>query len=158
MDISLHQQSQDAFFMKEALKEAVKAFEKGEIPIGALVVSPDGEIIGKGHNLVELSTCQLYHAEICALKEACAHQSDWRLDNHTVYVTLEPCMMCISLCSLSRIERVVYGAESPLFGFRLDKSRDSALYTKHIKNITGGVEAQGAAVLLKDFFSQIREN
>ncbi len=150
-------QQRDEMYMKKALDLAEQAGHNGEIPIGALVVSPYGDILGAGHNCVEIKKSQIYHAEVCAI-EACSKTSQsWRLDGCTLYVTLEPCMMCISLCALSRIERVVYGAESPLFGYRLDKEGVLALYTKQIKNITGNVLQDDSALILKKFFKRKRK-
>lgn len=146
----------DERFMQEALLLAGQAMEAGEVPVGALIVSPQGEILGRGYNGVEASKSQVEHAEVRAIQMACQKQNDWRLDGCTLYVTLEPCMMCISLVALSRIERVVFGAESPLFGFHLDKEGVLTLYTKRIKNITAGVLADEAAQLLRQFFQKKR--
>lgn len=147
----------DSYYMQKALAQARKAARLDEIPVGAVVVSPYGEIVGIGCNTVEKSHCQTEHAEARAIKQATKKLQDWRLTDYTLYVTLEPCMMCISLIALSRISRVVYGAESPLFGFHLDKEGTLALYTRQIKNITSGVEAEEAAQLLRDFFKKKRE-
>ncbi|MFA6065838.1 MAG: nucleoside deaminase [Candidatus Babeliaceae bacterium] len=147
----------DVIFMNQALACAREALQFGEVPIGALVVSPHGHIVGSGYNLVEKNCSQINHAEMRAIEQAGQQQGDWRLNGHTLYVTVEPCMMCISLCSLSRIERVVFGARSPVFGFSLDKEGVLALYTRQIKNITEGVLAEPSAKLLKDFFKYSRE-
>lgn len=144
--------------MQQALEQAKMATDSGEIPVGAIVVSPYGEVLGSGRNLVETYHCQIHHAEVCAIDEACKKLQTWHLDGCTLYVTLEPCMMCISLIALSRIERVVYGAESPFFGYHLDKEGVLSLYTKQIKNITSGVLGNEATALLKDFFKHKRGN
>ena len=147
----------DESFMKKALVLARRAGLAGEVPIGALVVSSQGVILGRGLNFTERKHCQLFHAEAVAIRHACQQQQQWRLDNCTLYVTLEPCMMCISLCALSRIERVVYGADSPLFGYHLDREGILSLYTKQIKNITKGLLAAESTMLLKEFFSDRRK-
>jgi tRNA(adenine34) deaminase len=147
----------DSYYMQLALKEAVKAAERDEIPVGALVVSPYGEVLGKGRNAVEKNQCQEAHAEIRAIRQATKKIKDWRLTGCTLYVTLEPCMMCVSLIALSRISRIVYGAKSPLFGYHLDKEGVLALYTRQIKSITSGVRAEESARLLRDFFKKKRE-
>ncbi len=108
-------------YMREALKQARKAFEQGEVPIGAVVVGPDGTIIGRGYNKVEQLQQQNQHAEVRAINQACKKIDSWRLLDCSVYVTLEPCGMCMHLIKLSRMRGVVYGANSPLFGYRLDK-------------------------------------
>ena len=146
----------DDAYMREALDFARQAGGRGEVPIGALVVNPQGVVIGRGGNEVEKNKCQIDHAEACAIRSATQALGDWRLERCTLYVTLEPCMMCISLAALSRIERVVYGAQSPLFGYSLDKEGVLALYTKQIKNITSGVLAQEAMELLQSFFKKTR--
>lgn len=148
----------DHAFMKAALHEAQKAAKLGEVPIGALIVSSTGQILGQGHNLTEQKNCQIYHAEACAIQAACNKIQDWRLTGCTLYVTLEPCMMCVSLAALSRVERIVFGARSPLFGFHLDKEGVLGLYTNHIKNITEGILASEAAALLQEFFKRRREH
>jgi tRNA(adenine34) deaminase len=147
----------DEHYMKIALECARQAGQQGEVPVGAVVISAYGELLGADHNAVERAQSQIFHAEVQAINAASKKMGTWRLDGCTLYVTLEPCMMCISLCALSRIERIVYGAESPIFGYRLDKEGVLALYTKQIKNITSNVLANDAALILKDFFSQKRK-
>jgi tRNA(adenine34) deaminase len=148
--------SRDEQFMRHALVLAEKARVSGEVPVGAIVISPSGDIVGEGFNQVEAYQSQQFHAEAIALNKASSSYKNWRLDKCTLYVTLEPCMMCISFSALSRIERVVYGAASPLFGYRLDKEGVLALYTKQIKNITPDILAYESAELLKNFFAQQR--
>lgn len=143
--------------MKKALGYAKKAYERGEVPIGAVVVSPEGKIIGGSYNRTEESHCQSGHAEVGAIERAGKKQSDWRLEGCTLYVTLEPCFMCMGLLGLSRIERLVYGADSPLFGYHLDKDSMPCLYRKHIKGITSGVLAEESQKLLEQFFKQTRK-
>lgn len=148
----------DKVFMARSLELAHEAFKRGEVPIGCVIVTENGEVVGEGYNLVETLKSQTEHAELRALRAACQKLDEWRLDHCTLYVTLEPCMMCISACALSRIERVVFAARSPIFGFHLDKEGVLALYTKQLKNITEGVLQQEAAVLLQQFFKEKREN
>jgi len=150
--------NKDTAFMQQALSLGQAAASHGEIPVGAVIVSPYGEILGTGMNYVERYHCQSHHAEVRAIEQACKTLQTWRLDGCTLYVTLEPCMMCISLCALSRIERVVYGAQSPFFGYHLDKEGILSLYTKQIKNITSGILGDEAAAMLKDFFKHKREH
>lgn len=149
---------QDKQYMQQALDDARAAGERGEIPIGAVIISPDGILLGRGGNRVEESFSQVRHAEICALEAAGRAIGDWRLAGSTLYVTLEPCMMCVSALALSRVERIVYGAASPVFGYTLDKEGVLQVYTKHIKNITSGVCADEAAQLLREFFRRERKS
>lgn len=95
-------------FMEIALEEALKAKEKDEVPVGAVIVK-NGEIIGRGHNLRETKGNSLAHAEIIAIKEACYELNDWRLNGAEMYVTLEPCLMCAGAIIQSRISRVYIG-------------------------------------------------
>lgn len=142
--------------MQMALKEAKKAFNADEVPIGAILVDPEGIVVGRGFNHVEKKRQQSAHAEVIAISRASKKRGDWRLDGHTLYVTLEPCMMCMGLVRLSRIDRVVYGADSLLFGYQLDKERQGSLYKKDIK-VEGACLAEESSVLLKKFFKQKRK-
>lgn len=154
-------QDKDVYYMQQALRWADKAYNLGEVPIGAVVVNPHGEIIGYGYNQTETHQCQDQHAELCAIRQACAALGDWRLEGCTMYVTLEPCVMCIGCIVLSRIERLVYAADSPLFGFATSQKADHeamyALYAKTIKNITVGVCHEESQLLLKQFFQERRK-
>ena len=143
--------------MREALKLAHKAYQQNEVPIGAVVISSDGVILGRGYNRTEKACSQSRHAEVCAIERAGKKIHDWRLDGCTLYVTLEPCIMCMSLMSLSRVTRLVYGAESPLFGYHLDKEILPQIYKKHIKGITSGVLELESKGLLEKFFKHKRK-
>ncbi len=144
----------DVFFMNQALSEAQRAAQEDEVPIGAVIVNPEGAIIARAHNQIEQQQCQLAHAELLAIKQACAHLGDWRLNHHWIYVTLEPCSMCVFALVQSRIAGIVYGAESPLFGFHLDIQDGLAVYKK--TTIVKGVCSQESENLLKDFFTKKR--
>jgi tRNA(adenine34) deaminase len=151
----------DSYYMQQALELAEQALAHDEVPIGALVVDHvcdkiAGAIIGCGYNQTEYCKSQSRHAEVIAIEQAGQQRQDWRLDGCTLYVTLQPCLMCISLVGLSRIERVVYGAKSPLFGYDLDKELLPDLYKRQIKGVTSAVEAEQAEALLKKFFKTKR--
>ncbi|MBN2267084.1 MAG: nucleoside deaminase [Candidatus Babeliaceae bacterium] len=146
----------DIGYMGHALALAEQAAVRGEIPIGAVVVSRSGDIIGEGFNETETQLCQDQHAEMNAIRQACISLRDWRLDGCTIYVTLEPCLMCVGCIVLSRIERIVYGAPSPRFGFCQDREWVHRLYDRPIKNITGGVGHIESRELLKKFFEERR--
>lgn len=100
----------DEYFMKLAIKEAKKAYDKREIPVGAVIVY-NNKVIARGHNLREVKHCVTKHAEIIALEKACAKFSNWRLINCTMYVTMCPCPMCASAINQARISKIVYGAK-----------------------------------------------
>ena len=102
--------------MKIALKEANKAYKKGEIPVGAIIVK-NGKIISKAHNMKENKHVTTYHAEILAINKACKKLKNWRLNNCELYVTVEPCMMCCGAILQSRLSTVIYGTKNKNFGY-----------------------------------------
>ena len=107
-------------FMKIAIEEAKKAFKNNEVPIGAVIVK-DGKVISTGFNLVESKNSSLYHAEIIAIKKAQKFLKDWRLNECTLYVTVEPCLMCTGAIINSRIKKVVFGLKEEKFGAIVSK-------------------------------------
>jgi tRNA(adenine34) deaminase len=143
-------------YMHEALMLAKAAASQDEVPIGAIVVDKAGDIIGRGYNTVEGSKSQLAHAEIQAIKQATEYLGDWRLDGCTLYVTIAPCTMCFGLIKLSRLDRLVYGAQSPRFGCQLDKVATSSVY-KRTMIISSGIYQDEAQTLLKQFFQKQRK-
>jgi tRNA(adenine34) deaminase len=155
MIVHVPSSSEDIYFMSHALNQAQKAFDSGEIPIGSIVVQDD-IIIGSGYNQTETKHSQMYHAEMIALNHACMRTKDWRLENATIYVTLQPCMMCFGYIALSRVSRIVYGAPSKLFGYDLDCDHIPVLYQKHIKSMTTHVCADESEYMLKLFFKKRR--
>lgn len=152
----------DHFFMQEALDQARKALEEDEVPIGAVVVSAAGDIIGRGYNKVMAECTQAAHAEIRALEQAGKTQGDWRLEGCWIYITLEPCTMCMNLITLSRLAGLVYAASSPLFGYSqqkpLDKMGYLPLYKEDTIFIKSGIEVDAAVILLRQFFKQKRND
>jgi len=147
----------DHFFMNHALAQAQRAFDNDEVPVGAIVVNPEGIIVARGYNKVEMRKCQTAHAEMIAVQKACKKLGDWRLDGYWVYVTLEPCSMCMSFMKLCRVSGVVYGADSPLFGYHLDKDAGLRVYNRNAVQIVSGVCAEEAVSLLKRFFQKKRK-
>jgi len=143
--------------MQLALEQARKAFKADEVPIGAVVVDLSDNVVAAAHNQVKAQGCQIAHAEMLALQQACKKLGDWRLDGYTVYVTLEPCAMCMSFMKLSRVAAVIYGAESPLFGYHLDKNDGVRVYNSNAVEIVGGVLAEKSVSLLKQFFKKKRK-
>ncbi len=148
-------QELETFYMQKAVNLAKKAASKGEVPIGAIVVNSNGVIIGKGYNKTESKKCQSRHAEIIAIENACKKIGDWRLEGCSLYVTLEPCIMCVGLISISRISHIIYAAPAKLYGFK-EFSFFPDIYKKHIKSFKSGVYADLASNILKNFFKQKR--
>ena len=147
----------DAYFMKEALKEAKKAALKGEVPIGAVIVK-ENKIIARGHNLRETTADPLAHAEIIAIKKASIKLRSWRILNATIYVTLEPCIMCMGALIQARVPRLVFGCHDPkggAAGTLYDLSNDRRL--NHRIKLAAGVMAADCEKMLKDFFKGLRK-
>ena len=150
-------QQDDEKFMGAALEEARQAGELGEVPIGAVIVK-GGQIIASGHNLREAGQSATAHAELLAIEKACEAVGSWRLEECTLYVTLEPCPMCAGAIIQARIPRVVYGAADPKAGCcgtlmnLLDEPRFN-----HRAVVNSGVLEKDCAFLLTDFFRALRE-
>lgn len=143
--------------MQEALAEARRAAEIGEVPIGAVVVQ-GGAVIGRGHNRREIDGDPLAHAEILAIREAAVRVGGWRLSDCTMYVTLEPCAMCAGALVNSRIERLVFGAADPKAGWCGSLGnlvQDPRL--NHRLEVTAGVLESESAALLRGFFASLRQ-
>jgi tRNA(adenine34) deaminase len=146
----------DEWFMRLAIREAERALEHEDVPIGAVVVR-EGEVIGAGHNERELRQDPTAHAEIIALREAAATLGSWRVLDSLLYVTLEPCAMCAGAIVLARLPRVVYGTVDPKAGAAgsvLDVLAEPRL--NHRPEVTGGLLAAECAALLTDFFGSRR--
>lgn len=142
-------------FMSEALTEARIAFNKGEVPVGAVIVK-DGEIIARGHNLREEKQNALSHAEIECINEACKKLGTWRLDGCKMYVTLEPCPMCTGAIINSRIETVVFGAYDLKAGC-MDSVINLCDYPfNHKPQIYGGIMEEECKQILEEFFLKLR--
>ena len=146
----------DERFMKEAIKLAKKAAESGEVPIGCVIVH-DGKIIGRGYNRRNTDHSALSHAEITAIKKACSHLKDWRLEDCTMYVTLEPCQMCAGAAVQSRIPKVVIGCMSPKSGSAgtVADILNNPAFT-HSCEIVTGVLSEECSTVLKNFFLKMR--
>ncbi len=148
---------QDEFFMGRALEEARLAADQGEVPVGA-VVTHNGRIIGRGHNGCERLQDATAHAEMIAITAASQTIGTWRLEECTLYVTLEPCPMCMGAALNSRIARVVYAAPEPkagACGSIIDLSTLDGF--NHQCTVTAGIGAERSSMLLKSFFKQLRE-
>jgi tRNA(adenine34) deaminase len=144
-------------WMKVALREAERAFAQQEVPIGAVVVSGKGEVLGKGYNQREQLNDPTAHAEILAITAAANTRRDWRLDDCTLYVTLEPCPMCAGAIVNARIPTVVYGTEDKTAGAcgsRFSICGEPVM--NHKTSVVSGVLEERCRQLLAEFFSQIR--
>lgn len=151
--------SRDEYFMREALAEAEKAHQAGEVPVGAVVVDKEGRIIGRGHNLVVAGHDPSGHAEIIALRNASQNIKNYRLDNCAIYVTLEPCPMCSGAIIGARFTRLVYGAKDQKAGavesvFKLFDERR----VNHHTDVTAGVLEEDCLRMLRSFFVELRKS
>lgn len=152
-----YSQEEQEYFMTEALNEAKKSLEKNEIPIGCVIVK-DGQIIGKGHNAREERQQAVMHAEIMAINEANAHEGNWRLLETTLFVTIEPCVMCSGAIGLARIPRVIFGAANLKFGGATSLYEiltDERL--NHRVQVESGLLAKECAQMIQTFFRQRRD-
>jgi tRNA(adenine34) deaminase len=147
----------DESYMRVALDEARAAAAAGEIPVGAIVVANDA-VLARAHNLREERQSALAHAEILAIETASARLKSWRLEECTIYVTLEPCIMCVGAILQARIARLVFGCLDPKAGaveslYRL--CEDTRL--NHRLPVTGGILTEDCSRILSDFFSDLRK-
>ena len=149
MELSIHS---DEYFMRQALQEAEKAFELDEVPVGAVVVC-EGRIIAKGHNLTQRLNDVTAHAEMQAFSAASEYLDNKYLNKCTLYVTLEPCVMCAGASMWIHLGKLVYGASDLKRGYR--EISDAILHPK--TTVIGGILEQESAALLQKFFKQKRK-
>ena len=150
-------EEQDIKYMREAVNEASKAIESGEVPIGCVIVYKD-EIIGRGHNLRNSKKKPLCHAEISAINEAAGFMGDWRLEECTLYVTVEPCPMCAGAIVQARIPRVVFGTpnvKAGCAGSILNILNEPKF--NHQVDVTCGVLREECAAPMSEFFKRFRK-
>ncbi len=143
--------------MREALAEAALAAAHGDVPVGAVVIDPDGQIVARAPNRREVDNDPTGHAEVLALRTAAAAAGSWRLDGHTLVVTLEPCAMCAMAAVWARIERIVYGAADPKAGAAwslYNIPQDERL--NHRIELVAGVLERETATVLEEFFAERR--
>ena len=146
----------DEYFMRLALREAERALEHDDVPVGC-VVAREGEVVAAAANEREVRSDPTAHAEVLALREAARALGSWRLDDATLYVTLEPCAMCAGAIVLARVPRVVWGADDPKAGAGgsvLDVLGEPAL--NHRPEVAGGLLAEESTALLQAFFAERR--
>ena len=141
----------DIYFMKKAISQAILAKEKGDVPVGCVIVKDD-KVISRGYNKRESSNNATAHAEMLAISKACKKINSWRLHGCTLYVTLEPCPMCMGAIMNARVDRVVFGAYDDK-----RKSLDfSECFTYPAPEISGGILKEDCSLLLKSFFKNRR--
>jgi tRNA(adenine34) deaminase len=143
--------------MRRALEVARQAAASEDVPVGAVVVDPDGQVIGTGHNLREATADPTAHAEVVAIRAAASGRGGWRLDGCTLVVTLEPCTMCAGAIVLARLNRLVFAAYDPkagAVGSLWDVVRDRRL--NHRPEVVGGVLEDEAGTLIREFFDRHR--
>ena len=143
-------------WMSFALKEAEKALKFDEVPIGSIIVK-DNKIIGKGYNQVESLVDSTAHAEIIAITSAANYLGDWRLNDCSLYVTKEPCLMCYGAILNSRISNIIYGFSDTDKGFKMRLNKELILYRNHLKNIEGKVLNIDCKMLVDIFFKSKRK-
>ena len=143
--------------MRQALELAQQAASAGDVPVGAVVLDAQGEIIGRGFNTREIDHDPMSHAEVVAMREAAVHLGSWRLDDCTLVVTLEPCTMCAGTAVQARVAEIVFGAfddKAGAVGSLWDVVRDRRL--PHRPNVVSGVLSEECAQVLTDFFKNQR--
>ena len=145
----------DSYFMREALKQAKRAFDENEVPVGVVMVC-NNHIIAKSYNQVETLTDTTAHAEMIGITSASEYLGSKFLDECTLFVTLEPCMMCAGAIKWSRVSRLVIAASDEKEGFITKHNANNLLHPK--TEIVWGIEATAASQLLKDFFLKIRKD
>ncbi len=146
----------DEYFMREAIKLAIDAEERDEVPVGAVAVR-DGKIIARASNTREESKCATHHAELLAIEECCHVLGGWRLPGVTLYVTMEPCAMCAGAIINARVPRVVFGAPDLRFGAFGSLINLAEVPLNHKPEVIGGVLGDECAKILSDYFKKKRQ-
>ena len=142
--------------MRLALALAREAAEHGEVPVGCVIVGPDGTVIGRGRNRREEEHDATAHAEVEAIREACAARGDWRLDDCALYVTLEPCPMCSGAIIQARIDEVYFGASDPKSGAVRSVQQMFDLPYNYHPAVTEGLLREECSAMLTAFFRELR--
>jgi len=146
----------DEYFMQRALSEAEKSAKKNEIPVGAVLVAED-KILSRAHNETIARNDPTAHAEIVAIRKACRKRDNYRLPDCDLYITLEPCAMCLGALVQARIRRLIYGALDPKAGAVESIMNFPFEKTNHMMDIKGGVLAEECGKILQDFFKDKRK-
>lgn len=146
----------DEYFMQQALREAEKAYQAGEVPVGAVVAASDGRIIARCHNQTELLNDVTAHAEMLAITSAATVIGGKYLTDCTLYVTLEPCLMCAGALAWSQVSRVVYGASDPKRGFSTQPDSSKIFHPKTV--VESGLLAEECGEIVRSFFAEKRKS
>lgn len=147
----------EILYMEKALELAKKAYELGEVPVGAVVVkNSSGEIVGEGYNLRETAKNALAHAEIIAINDACRRLGGWRLPDCSIYVTLEPCPMCCGAIINARIDNVIFGAKDRKSGSAVSVQQMFELSYNWKPKVISGVLEEECSGILSEFFTELR--
>lgn len=147
----------EILYMEKALELAKKAYELGEVPVGAVVVkNSSGEIVGEGYNLRETAKNALAHAEIIAINDACRRLGGWRLPDCSIYVTLEPCPMCCGAIINARIDNVIFGAKDCKSGSAVSVQQMFELSYNWKPKVISGVLEEECSGILSEFFTELR--
>jgi len=154
--MKLKMENENEHYMQMALELAQEAGEDGEAPVGCVIVSADGIVIGRGRNRREKEKSAVAHAEIEAIADACKSQGDWRLSGCSLYVTLEPCPMCAGGIIMSRIDKVFYGARDELTGSCGSVINLFMEQYGQSTQVVGGILAEESSALLSEFFTRLR--
>lgn len=142
--------------MKEAYKEARKAYKEDEVPVGCVIVKGD-KIVARAHNRKEKKNCAIFHAEIECINKATRKLDNWNLKGCDLYVTLEPCMMCTGAIVNSRIDRIFFGCKDPKGGALVSNIRFKRIRNlNHYPEIKGGIDEEECSKILKEFFRSKR--
>lgn len=145
------------FYMAAAIKEALKSFDEGEVPVGAIIVKDD-KIIGYGRNRKECKKDPVSHAEIEAIQMACKTLDDWRLNGSTMFVTAEPCIMCCGAILHARIDKVYFGVRESKFGGVVSKAEIfDSINLNHKTKWEEGIMADEISIMMKEFFNKLRQ-
>ena len=144
------------YYMELALELAKEAFDAGEVPVGCVIVSPDGDVIGRGRNMREEKKSAVSHAEMEAIEMACRKTGDWRLSGCSMFVTLEPCPMCAGAIINSRISKLVYGAKDEMSGSCGSVINLFMENYGHSPQVFGGVMERECAGIMQEFFEKLR--
>ncbi len=143
--------------MKEAYKEAQKAYKEDEVPVGCVIVK-EGKIVARAHNRKEKKNCAIFHAEIECINKAAKKLANWNLKGCELYVTLEPCMMCTGAIVNSRIDRVFFGCKDPKGGALVSNIKFKRIRNlNHYPEIKGGIDEEECSMILKEFFRNKRQ-